>query len=377
MNFQQSDRRYVDLKQQYDNGSLSAEEFKAQLEELMVHDEEDRWWSKHPETGEWHYYDGDSWVRDIPPAYERVIPEVTIKEAPTETSSVPYLGEIEHGEDRRRRVLPRVLVAAGLIGVVAIAGISVVWLLLPLFLQEDNDFPAAATVTLPDVVGMSQVEAEEALRADGLKVTVETQESSLKERGMVVEQSPPGGDEAEESSTVAVTVGKGLQPASGYAVVENISGKLAVEVPSNWSDVVINQDGSSEGDDVNLGEGIGPAITATTDLQDWNNGNRPGVYIVASRELASSYTADELVDMQLARLSACEHGTRQNFDRSPYSGRMQWSDCGSGQTRLTLAAAPENRECAVTVQAVTYSDADREAIKHILNTFESDCRGIS
>jgi hypothetical protein len=382
MNFQEADLHYVDLKQQYDNGSLSAEEFEAQLEQLMVHDEEDRWWSKHPETGEWHYYDGDTWVRDVPPAYEKDIPEVTTKEAPTETSSVPYPDDINNGKDRRQRVLPRVPAAAALIGVVAIAGIGVVvWLLLPLFLGDDNDFPAAATVTLRDVVGMSQAEAEEALRADGHKVTVETQESSLKERGIVVEQSPPGGDEAEESSTVAVTVGKGLQPASGYAVVENISGKLAVEVPSNWSDTIIDKEGTLKGEDVEPGEGIGPAITATTDLDAWEDANRlgvSGVYILASRELAS-YTEDELLDSRLADLSSCKHGTRQSFDRAPYSGKMQWSECGEDgdNNRLTLAAAPANRECTILVQAVTYSEADREAARHILNTFEADCRGIS
>lgn len=36
----------------------------------MVQDSRERWWSKHPETGEWYYYDGATWVQDTPPGYE-------------------------------------------------------------------------------------------------------------------------------------------------------------------------------------------------------------------------------------------------------------------------------------------------------------------
>jgi len=381
MNFQQADRRYVDLKQQYDNGSLSAEAFEAQLEQLMVHDEEDRWWSKHPETGEWHYFNGDTWVRGIPPAYEKDIPEVTTKKAPTEPTSAPYPGDISNGEEHRRRGLPRGLVAAGLIGMVAIAGIGiVVWLLLPLLLGEDDDFSAAATVTLPDVVGMSQGEAEEALRADGFEVTVDNQESSLKERGMVVEQSPPGGEEAEESSTVAITVG--AKPAPGYQLIDDGSGNLTLEVPSGWEFMTGEE---SEGDpganswskyeDVS----IGSSITAAYDL----DGNI-GIYGVASRKLAQKYTDHR----ELAVLGPndgstwyCKRGESQDLNRSSYSGRIQAWDCPANDesepsTLLTLAAAPQGRECVVALQMWTYNKADREVAEHIVDTFEVDCSGL-
>jgi hypothetical protein len=67
MDFREVDRRYADLKQQYDNGNLSAEEFDAQREQMMVQDDEGRWWAKSRETGDWNYYDGNTWVRDTPP----------------------------------------------------------------------------------------------------------------------------------------------------------------------------------------------------------------------------------------------------------------------------------------------------------------------
>lgn len=88
MNFQEADRRYLDLKRQHDKGSLSAEEFEAQLEQIMVQDDEDGWWSKHPETGAWYYYDGANWVEGTPPGYE-VASYPTPDTPPIETESEP------------------------------------------------------------------------------------------------------------------------------------------------------------------------------------------------------------------------------------------------------------------------------------------------
>jgi hypothetical protein len=66
MDFQEADRRFPDLKRQYDNGDLSDDEYRAQLERLAVQDGEGRWWVKHRDTGAWYYQDGDSWVQGTP-----------------------------------------------------------------------------------------------------------------------------------------------------------------------------------------------------------------------------------------------------------------------------------------------------------------------
>jgi hypothetical protein len=65
--FVEANRRYADLKQQYENGDMSLPEFRLLLEQIMVQDEEGRWWAKHVVTGEWHYYNGDVWVKATPP----------------------------------------------------------------------------------------------------------------------------------------------------------------------------------------------------------------------------------------------------------------------------------------------------------------------
>ena len=55
---------------------------------------------------------------------------------------------------------------------------------------------------------------------------------------------------------------------------------------------------------------------------------------------------------------------------------MQTWNCDEG-TFLSLAAAPESRECVVMAQVGMYSETDRESAQHILNAFEADCGGIA
>jgi hypothetical protein len=70
VNFQEADRRYAEIKRRHEAGTLTDKEFDEQLKELMVQDQEDRWWLKSRRTGEWHYYDGTAWIKDTPPGYE-------------------------------------------------------------------------------------------------------------------------------------------------------------------------------------------------------------------------------------------------------------------------------------------------------------------
>jgi hypothetical protein len=106
------------------------------------------------------------------------------------------------------------------------------------------------------------------------------------------------------------------------------------------------------------------------------------MYMVASKKLAQRYTDDELVALGPNDYSSsCEVGAHRDVDRPPYSGRMQeWNNCGgeSDHTAITLSAAPEGRECAVVLQIGGYlQGGDEESIRHILDTFEADCRGIA
>ena len=317
-------------------------------------------------------------TRKAPAQPPRTLPEesapehrLQLRQVETSLSESQARGGVAGDWSRRRGALPWILVA-GLIVVVTLVGVGA-------YLQGG----ATAVDTLPDVVGLSQDEAEEALIAEGFDVKAETRESSEDGEGKVVEQSPSG-DEAEENSTVTITVGEGLstgeeaaQPAPGYQLVENDSGNLSAEVPSEWGDRYTGYDGTFEGEDVEAGEGLGPAITASTDMNAWATGGPvPGMYMLASKDLAQEYDEDQLVDSSLKDLSSCAAGERQDFDRPPYSGKIQTWDCrGDGSTIFKLGATPESRECAIVLQVKTYSEAQREAARHVLATFEADCEG--
>jgi hypothetical protein len=163
-----------------------------------------------------------------------------------------------------------------------------------------------------------------------------------------------------------------------YTTVTDDTGALSVEVPSEWG-VITGVDSEAGSSWSSFGEeNLSSSITASTDLDAWHNTfGVPGMYIVVSRDLAQRYTDDELVVSGPNDFSAsCERASRRDFDRHPYSGRMQeWKNCaGNGEANLiTLAAAPEGRECVVVVQIGMYGEAGQ----HILETFEVDCNLLS
>src|SRR3954453_19797917 len=71
LGFQEADRHYAELKRLLDAGVISDEVFDARLKQLMVQDDEGRWWAKSRNTGTWHYHDGSAWIQDTPPIHQR------------------------------------------------------------------------------------------------------------------------------------------------------------------------------------------------------------------------------------------------------------------------------------------------------------------
>ena len=55
MDFQEAERRYAELKRQFDAGTIGVDDFNAERQRLMVQDEEGRWWTKSPNNDEWNY----------------------------------------------------------------------------------------------------------------------------------------------------------------------------------------------------------------------------------------------------------------------------------------------------------------------------------
>ena len=136
--FQEADRRYSELFRRRDAGNISDEEFNSQGQQLMVQDQDGRWWARYGESREWHYHDGNTWVRSTPPGYDKVAhEEPPADSSPAQTpSSLQARGE-KNGEGRRRRVSPWVLVV-GLGGLALVGLVLVVWVFVP-FLRGDQD----------------------------------------------------------------------------------------------------------------------------------------------------------------------------------------------------------------------------------------------
>jgi hypothetical protein len=305
-----------------------------------VQDDEGRWWVKSRNTGEWHYHDGSAWVEGTPLSYQapRTLPE----------ESMP--GRDSQHEQEERLPLP------------------------PTTLQESTPTPNQNRGNqhrgVPGWINLAAWLIGIALLGLSIGLWILMPYGATYLHGQTVEPSPK----------------EDQKPAAGYELVKADSGKLSVEVPSDWSDVTIGG-ASATGEKGSswpsfMGERISASITAVNDRSTWSSGARghKGMYVVASKKLAQRYTDDELITSGPNDYSSsCEASTPRTFDRPPYSGRiLEWKNCSgeSDHTALTLAAAPEDRECVVLLQIGGYLQGDEESVQHILDTFNADCRGI-
>lgn len=66
MDFQDLQRRYDELREQFDAEKISEKEFKDELEGLQLKDEQGRYWTIGAQTGEWYHFDGRDWVQETP-----------------------------------------------------------------------------------------------------------------------------------------------------------------------------------------------------------------------------------------------------------------------------------------------------------------------
>lgn len=149
---------------------------------------------------------------------------------------------------------------------------------------------------------------------------------------------------------------------SEYMTVSDNSGQLEVEVPAAWSDV------AGEPWTTDEGEELGPAVTAAPDLNAFNNSwATPGVFFAAA---PSDVGEENLLDaFDLA--GSCSHAGREAYEDPLYTGLYDvWENCGGeGTLVVVLAAVPEDRSFTILVTVQAVSDADLDALDHILDSF--------
>jgi len=68
--FREVERKVNILRQRYQSGYLTRDELQNELRNLMILDDDGRWWMLGLETNRWYYYDGKDWVPATPPGYD-------------------------------------------------------------------------------------------------------------------------------------------------------------------------------------------------------------------------------------------------------------------------------------------------------------------
>lgn len=152
---------------------------------------------------------------------------------------------------------------------------------------------------------------------------------------------------------------------ASYTSVSDNSGTLQVEIPNEWVDV----DGSPWTDD--SGGELGPAIAAAPDLNGYyNTWNTPGMEFAAFFDLGSDTTVDDLLTL-FDFSDSCTYSGREDYADALYTGQYDvWEDCGdAGSLYIVLVTVPEDRSFHTLVTVQIVSDADLEALDHILNSF--------
>ena len=67
MNFSEAERRFQGLGEQYAEGALSPEQYKAEVRKLRVTDAQGRVWMPQEITGQWYVYQNGQWAAAEPP----------------------------------------------------------------------------------------------------------------------------------------------------------------------------------------------------------------------------------------------------------------------------------------------------------------------
>ena len=169
-------------------------------------------------------------------------------------------------------------------------------------------------------------------------------------------EAPEGGESA---------VAEGAPTYENYVGIYDDSQAIYVEVPAEWAEV----DGSNWVDDED-GTVLGSELMAAPNLAEFSGTyTTPGVQILAGAYFGD-ITMGELVDF-FDFSADCTYDGRFDYADPVYTGVYdQYSNCaGAGSVIIVLGAEPaaKNYSVIVLVQAVT--EADLDALDHILNTF--------
>jgi len=182
-------------------------------------------------------------------------------------------------------------------------------------------------------------------------------------------QRPTPTESSEDSSGEFEGYGTGDVYDSFVLVIDDYKA-IQVEIPEVWTEV----DGSPwmDGEDV-----IGASIWAAPDLQAFaDTWDVPGMMFDVSDDLARLGGYVQLLDYYRADyMEACKLDQRYDYEDSAFRGKYDlYNNCGGpgGPTQILLTAVPKDSSNAylIRVGVTIVSDADWEAVDHIMATFD-------
>src|SRR5215218_1574794 len=213
MDFREADRRYAELKKQYEAGALSVEEFDEQRRQLMVQDDEERWWAKGRETDEWFYRTESGWVRGTPPVDQLANPEdqqVRRKDSPEQAEQEPPEQTEQEPTVFRPRRRTGLWVGSGIF----VATVVLIGLIVALANSSPNPRPSnpppsnpkSEDKMVPEVKGKTLSQAAKAADQDDLTIKVLSVDSRSEKKGTIYDQDPAAKTKASKGSSVDVKV---------------------------------------------------------------------------------------------------------------------------------------------------------------------------
>ncbi|MFD2675092.1 Stk1 family PASTA domain-containing Ser/Thr kinase [Gulosibacter bifidus] len=160
------------------------------------------------------------------------------------------LNSIQHDDDRApdvQRRPPAMWIWAA-IGVVAAVVIGA--LIFTLMLPKEGQLPDAS-VSVPNVEGMTLEEAKSVLEAEGLKIREKNEASDTVEADHIMSQSPPADSSVAPGTTVTLTISTG----KGALTVPDISGMSVDEAKAKLAEIGFKPGSITSEDSATVAEG--------------------------------------------------------------------------------------------------------------------------
>ena len=110
--FKEIEEKYRELKEQLDRGEITSDDMKKTLKEMMVLDEDGRYWMIGGKTGKWYHYDGIDWREENPygddPSETKLFTKEEEEPVKDDTLRVEKIEKVEEEEKREEPLIEKV-----------------------------------------------------------------------------------------------------------------------------------------------------------------------------------------------------------------------------------------------------------------------------